>query len=66
MFGESTGLVDNVPIDAPLGGNRKCTEQGVPVQRARVRSAWRSEMRQIVDLQLVNTFAIHSRGQVVR
>jgi hypothetical protein len=30
MFGESTGPVDNVPSDAPLGGNRKCTEQGVP------------------------------------
>jgi hypothetical protein len=28
MFGESTGKVDNnVPSDAFLGGNRKCTEQ---------------------------------------
>jgi hypothetical protein len=26
MFGESTGPVDNVPSDAPLGGNRKCTQ----------------------------------------
>jgi hypothetical protein len=27
MFGESIGLVDNVPSDTPLGGNRQCTEQ---------------------------------------
>jgi hypothetical protein len=33
-FGEPTGPVDNVPSDAPLGGNRKCTERGVPAQRA--------------------------------
>jgi hypothetical protein len=34
-FGESTGSVDNVPSDIPLVGNRNCTEQGVPAQRAR-------------------------------
>jgi hypothetical protein len=31
MFGESTGPVDNIPSDVPLGGNRKCTEHGIPV-----------------------------------
>jgi hypothetical protein len=39
MFGESTGPVDSVPSDTPLGGNRKCTEQGVPAQRAGCSSA---------------------------
>jgi hypothetical protein len=34
MFGESTGPVDTVPSDTPLGGNRKCTEHGIPAQRA--------------------------------
>jgi hypothetical protein len=29
MFGESTGPGDHVPSDAPLGGNRKCSEQSV-------------------------------------
>jgi hypothetical protein len=29
----TTGPVDNVPSDAPMGGNRKCTEQGVPVTK---------------------------------
>jgi hypothetical protein len=39
MFGKSTGPVDNIPSDAPLGGNWKCTEQGVPVHRAGCSSA---------------------------
>jgi hypothetical protein len=26
IFGESIGPVDNVPSDAPLDGNRKCTD----------------------------------------
>jgi hypothetical protein len=34
MFGESTGPFDNIPSDAPVGGNRKSTEQVVPAQRA--------------------------------
>jgi hypothetical protein len=40
-FGESTGPVDNVLSDTPLGGNRKCTEQGVPAQRTGCSSAVR-------------------------
>jgi hypothetical protein len=34
VFGWSTGSVDNSPSDAPLGGNRKCTEQGIAAQSA--------------------------------
>jgi hypothetical protein len=34
MLGESTGPFDNIPSDAPLCGNRNCTKQGVPAQRA--------------------------------
>jgi hypothetical protein len=45
MFGESTGPVDNVPSDTPLGGNRKSTEQGVPAQRAGYSRAVRLEVR---------------------
>jgi hypothetical protein len=45
MFGKSTRPVDNVPSEAPLGGNRKCTEQGVPAQRAGCSSAVRLAVR---------------------
>jgi hypothetical protein len=39
MLGESTGPVDSTPSDDPVGGNRKCTEHGVPAQGAECSSA---------------------------
>jgi hypothetical protein len=51
MFGESTGPVDNLPSYAPLGGNTKCTEQGVPAQRAGCSSAVRLAVRYEVNLE---------------
>jgi hypothetical protein len=50
MFGESAGPVDNIPSDAPLGGNRKCTEQGVPAQRAGFSRAFRLAVRNEANL----------------
>jgi hypothetical protein len=50
MFGESTGPVDYVPSDTPLGGNRKCTDQGVPAQRAGCSSAVRLAVRHEANL----------------
>jgi hypothetical protein len=45
LFGESTGPVDNVPSDAPLRGNRKCTDQGVSGQPTGCSSAVRLAVR---------------------
>jgi hypothetical protein len=39
------GPIDNAPRDTPLGGNRNCTEQGVPTKRARYSSAVRLAVR---------------------
>jgi hypothetical protein len=50
MFGESTGPVDNVPSDAPLGGNRKCTEQSVPAPNTGCSGAVRLAVRNEADL----------------
>jgi hypothetical protein len=50
LFGESTGPVDNVPSDAPLGGNRKCTEQSVPAPSTGCSGAVRLAVRNEVDL----------------
>jgi hypothetical protein len=54
MFWESTGLVDNAPSDAPLCGNIKCAEQGVPGQRARCSSSVRLDVRYEANLVLNN------------
>jgi hypothetical protein len=45
MFGESTCPVDNVPSDAPLCGNKKRTEQGVPGQPSAYSSVIRLAVR---------------------
>jgi hypothetical protein len=50
MFGEMTGPIDNIASDAPLGGNRKCTEQGVPAQREGCSSVIRLAVRNEVNL----------------
>jgi hypothetical protein len=50
MFGESTGPVDIVASYAPLGDNRKCTEQGVPAQTTGCSSAVRLAVRSKANL----------------
>jgi hypothetical protein len=50
MFRESPRPVDNVPSDTPLGSNRKCTEHGVPAQRAGCSSAVRLAVRYKANL----------------
>jgi hypothetical protein len=52
MFGESIGPVDKIPSDAPLGGNRQGTQQGVPAQRAGCSSAVRKKLSLYIAAQV--------------